>query len=109
MHDEQLAEKIRISLKGKHGITEKKMFGGLCFLHNGNMLCGVDNKCQLMVRVGAHNYANALKSKHAREMDFTGKSLKGMIYVDTEGTRTQTSVAKWIKMGLDFTATLAKK
>ena len=109
MYDEKLAEKVRLSLKGKHGISEKKMFGGLCFLHNGNMLCGVDNKSQLMVRVGADKYDSAIKLKHARKMDFTGKSLKGMIYVDSDGTRTQASLAKWITMGLEFTTTLPKK
>lgn len=108
-YDEKLAEKVRRILKGKRGISEKKMFGGLCFLHHGNMLCGVDNKSRLMVRVGADNYPKALKTKHAREMDFTGRPLKGMIYVDPEGTRNKAGLTKWIEMGLNFTRTLPRK
>lgn len=110
--DEQLAKKIEEALKGKRGIrgiVQKKMFGGLCFLHNGNMLCGVDNKSRLMVRVGPAQYEKALKMKHAKEMDFTGRSLKGMIYVDPEGAKSARDIARWIDIGLNFTKTLPKK
>lgn len=108
-YDDKLAEKVRGILKGKHGVTEKKMFGGLCFLHHGNMLCGVDNKGRLMIRVGADNYPKALKSKHARQMDFTGKPLKGMVYVAAEGIRSQAALRKWLEQGLSFTGSLPRK
>lgn len=108
-YDEKLALKVRTALQGKRGIKEQKMFGGLCFLHNGNMLCGVDKEHKLMVRVGPEQYEKALKIKHAREMDFTGKPLKGLVYVAAEGYRTKTMLAKWIDMGLRFTNTLPAK
>ena len=108
-YDEKLAEKVRESLNRSRGITEKKMFGGLCFLLNGNMLCGVDNKSQLMVRVGPEKYEHALKLKHARQMDFTGKPLKGMLYIAPEGTKRKDSILKWVNMAKDFVKTLPKK
>lgn len=107
--DEKLAARIETILEGTIGITNKKMFGGLCFLHNGNMLCGVDNKSQLMVRVGPDQYEQALAKNHAIEMDFTGRPLKGMIYVAPEGLKTKRDLTKWLDMGLRFTQTLPKK
>lgn len=108
-YDENLAAKVRESLKGKRGITEKKMFGGLCFLLNGNMLCGVDNKSRLMIRVGPEKYESTLKLKHTREMDFTGKPLRGMLYIASDGVKRRDSISKWINMANEFVKTLPKK
>ena len=105
---DKLLEKIRAALKGKRGITEKKMFGGFCFLHNGNMLCGVA-KDKMVARVGPDAYESALKQKHVTEMDFTGKPLKGMVYILDSGTKRQDSVNKWVEKSLEFTKTLPKK
>lgn len=108
-YDQKLATRIESALKGKRGISQKSMFGGLCFLHRGNMLCGVDNKSRLMVRVGPEQYERVLKLKHAKKMTFTGRALKGMIYVDQAGTKTGVSLKRWIERGLEFTVTLPKK
>jgi TfoX/Sxy family transcriptional regulator of competence genes len=107
--DEQLAERVEAVLSEEKSITRKKMFGGLCFMHNGNMLCGITNQDNLMVRVGPQQYEDALKLKHAAEMDFTGKPLRGMIYVRPEGFNTYEALAKWVKMGLNFTSDLPAK
>ena len=107
--DEKLAARIETIFDGNRGITKKEMFGGLCFLHFGNMLCGVDNKSQLMVRAGAEQYEKALAMKHASKMDFTGRPLKGMVYVAPEGIKTKRDLTKWLNMGLRFTETLPKK
>ena len=107
-YDEKLARRVESVIQSKKGITQKKMFGGLCFLLNGNMLCGInDNK--LMARVGPDNYHYALKQKHTTEMDFTGKPIKGMIYVLPEGLKRNDSLKKWIDMCIDFVGTLSKK
>ncbi len=108
-YDEKLAERVEAALSDNEGITRRKMFGGLCFLHNGNMLCGVDNKNNLMVRVGPEQYKAALKLEHATEMDFTGKPLRGMVYVRPGGFKTDQALGKWIGMGLGFTSTLPAK
>ncbi|MCZ7645837.1 MAG: TfoX/Sxy family protein [Planctomycetota bacterium] len=86
--DEKLAERIRRALKRRHGIREKKMFGGLAFLLHGHMTVGVVGE-MLMVRVGPAAYAGALKLPHARAMDFTGKPLTGFVYVESPGSGTQ--------------------
>ena len=71
-YDEELALRVRQSLGDETGIVERKMFGGLCFMAHGNMLGGVMGD-EIIVRVGADRYEDALKQPHAREMDFTGR------------------------------------
>jgi TfoX/Sxy family transcriptional regulator of competence genes len=89
-------------------VTERKMFGGVAFMVRGNMCCGVlDDK--LMVRVGPVAYEKALKLTHAREMDFTGKAMRGIVYVVPEGTRTARQLRTWVQRGLEFVGTLPAK
>jgi len=107
-YDENLAKRIESILKSRREVTQKKMFGGFCFLLNGNMLCGI-NGHKLMVRVGQQNYEFALKQKHVTEMDFTGKPLKGMIYVLPDGMKRKDSLKKWVNMCIEFVSTLEKK
>jgi len=106
--DEKLAGRINAILKNKKGMSSKRMFGGLCFLHNGNMCFGIQEN-RLMLRVGTERYEQLLKQKHVRPMDFTGRPLKGMVYVDPAGLRHGNSLKKWIKLALDFTSTLPAK
>ncbi len=77
-------------------------------MHQGNMLCGID-KSRLMVRVGSDQYEFALNMKYAKVMDITGKPMKGFIFVDEAGYKTDNSLNKWIKLGLNFTSTLPIK
>lgn len=105
---EKLAERIRQQLNDEPGVVEKKMFGGLAFLVNGNMSCGVVGE-DLMVRVGAEAYEAALAEPDAREMDFTGRPMKGMIYVSADGIRTARRLAFWVQMGLKFARSLPAK
>ena len=81
--DEGLAHLMRYDLSEEPGITEKKMFGGLCFLLNGNMVCGV-HKDGGMFRVGKPREAAALAIEGAREMDFTGRRMGGFVDVDAD-------------------------
>ena len=107
-YDEKLAERIRALLKDKRGYVEKKMFGGICFMLFGNMLCGVvDNK--LMARVGKDNYLELLKKKYADPMDFTGKPMKGMLYVYAGGIKTKKDLQFWLDQCLAFVEPLPKK
>ena len=89
-------------------VVEKKMFGGLCFMVQGNMCMGILQD-EIMVRVGAEAHAEALAQPHAREMDFTGKSMKGMVYVAPEGHEADDDLEGWIQRGLDFTLSLPAK
>ena len=72
--DEGVAQRLREHFQGRDDIAEKKMFGGIAFMHCGNMCCGIVDDI-LMARVGPDAYAEALAKPYAREMDFTGKAL----------------------------------
>ena len=106
--DEALAGRVRRLLKRRRGVTERRMFGGLCFLLNGNMCCGVE-RGRLVVRTGPTQYERALKRPYARPMDFTGRPLKGFVYVDARGCRSAAALKAWITLGADFAASLPKK
>ena len=106
--DEGLAQRIREQLQDRADVEEKKMFGGLCFMVSNHMCCGIV-KDTLMARVGPDNYEECLKMKHASEMDFTGKAMKGMVYVAPEGIESDDNLAKWIDICLSFVDTLPPK
>lgn len=103
--DDALAERLRSELHGTPGLTEKKMFGGLAFLVNGNMCAGIVGD-ELMVRVGPEVYAAALARPYAREMDFTGRPLRGFVYVAPAGFRDRRALRAWLDRGLAFAASL---
>jgi len=107
-YDEGLGQRIREQLEDCPGISEKKMFGGLCFLASGNMCCGIVGD-ELMVRVGPSAYADSLAQPRAREMDFTGKAMKGMIYVATAGFESDADLDSWLERGLAFAESLPAK
>lgn len=103
-----LVVRVRQLMTGTSGLTERKMFGGICFSINGYMTCGVQQD-DLVVRVGPDEHEKALLSAHARPMDFTGRPMKGYVYVAPEGTRRRADLARWIKKGTAFVNTLPPK
>ena len=103
-YDENLAARIR-GVLASTDVIEKKMFGGLCFMVGGAMCCGL-TKADLMVWVGPDRYDDALAQPHARPMDFTGRSLAGMVYVAPEGIRSAAALAKWVERGVSFVSSL---
>ena len=103
--DERLAERMRGILAGAPGVDEKKMFGGVAFLKQGKMFCGIV-KDDLMVRVGAERYEAALAAAHVRPMDFTGRPMNGYVFVGPSGTRTEKAIKRWVDQGAAFVATL---
>jgi TfoX/Sxy family transcriptional regulator of competence genes len=100
-YDERIAARIRALLGTRRDVVERKMFGGLTFMVNGAMCCGVTSEA-LVVRVGPAEYERALAEPHARPMDFTGRPLVGMLYVDPPGYRTTAALSRWLQRGLDF-------
>lgn len=107
-YDEKLAERIRSALKGRVGVTEKQMFGGIAFLLDGKMFVGIV-KGDLMVRVGKQRNAEALKKPHARQMDFTGKPMEGYVFVAPAGCKTPAALEQWCNWGTDFVVTVPVK
>ena len=107
-YDEALANRIRSALAGDPAISEKKMFGGLAFLHRGLMFVGVSGS-KLMTRVGKDNYGDSLGHKHVREMDFTGKPMQGYVYVEPSGIKTDEQLDFWLRRAKDHVGTLPSK
>ena len=107
-YDEQLAQRVRKIIKRRKGITERKMFGGLAFMLNGNMCCGVlDDK--IVLRLGNDGAAEALRVKHIEPMDFTGRPMKSMVYVTAPGIRKDPDLKSWIARAAKFNAALPPK
>jgi TfoX/Sxy family transcriptional regulator of competence genes len=107
-YDEALADRTRDAIGARRGVTEKKMFGGVAFLLDGKMFCGISNT-DLMVRVGPDRYAESLTAPHVRPMDFTGRPMSGYIFVGASGTKSTDAVRKWVDLGAAFVATVPKK
>lgn len=106
--DQIFASRVREVLSSRNDVTEKKMFGGLCFMVRGHMCCGID-KANFMLRVGPDQYEKVLAQKHARPMDFTGRPLKGFVYVAPEGLKAKRDLTRWLGLGLDFVESLPRK
>jgi TfoX/Sxy family transcriptional regulator of competence genes len=106
--DKALAARVREVLARKEGTTERKMFGGLAFLLNGNMCCGVTGD-RLMLRLGEGGAAEALAEPHTHPMDFTGKPMKSMIYVDPAGLQSDKGVRSWVQRAVEYVSSLPAK
>ena len=106
--DEGLAARLHELLENRRGITEKKMFGGVAFMSRGYMFVGIVGD-SLMARVGPERYAEALKRPHARVMDFTGKPMKGYVFVDPPGYESDTDLSCWLDECLAFVHSLPAK
>ena len=107
-YDEGLAERIREVLAENPEIREKKMFGGLAFMVQGNMALGLMTD-DLMVRVGTEEYEKALLMPHTRKMDLTGRPMKGFIIVELEGYEDDRILKAWINQGLTYAGSLPAK
>jgi hypothetical protein len=107
-YDAVLAQRVKTFLEGKPGFAEKKMFGGVCYLLNGNMACGIIN-ADLIVRVGPEQYAPCLQQPHARQFDITGRPMKGWVMVAPAGHGSVTDLSAWVQRGVDFVQSLPPK
>ena len=107
-YDERLAQRVRKMLAKQPGVTERQMFGGIAFMVQGNMCCGV-HKADLIVRVGPQQYEQALAEPGARPMDLTGRALKGFVFVDPAVFGSDRGLARWVKRGLGFATALPAK
>jgi TfoX/Sxy family transcriptional regulator of competence genes len=106
--DEAVAGRVREALAGAPDVVEKKMFGGIAFMIRGNMCCGVIGD-RLMLRVGPVGYDTALSRPHARPMDFTGRPMKGMVYVEPAGFASAGDLKRWIAKAMEFSLSLPAK
>jgi TfoX/Sxy family transcriptional regulator of competence genes len=101
-YNESLAERIRQRLNRINlPVEEKKMMGGLTFMVDGKMCVGI-SKQDLMARIAPEEYKTALSRKGCREMDFTGKPMKGFVFIDHDGTGNDQELDFWLQLALDY-------
>lgn len=107
-YDEGLAHRIREALADQPGLTEKKMFGGIAFMVQGNMACGVSGE-EIMVRVGPDKMDSAVSHPHVRPADMSGRPMKGWVLVEPEGYELDEALEAWVKRGVGFALSLPPK
>jgi hypothetical protein len=107
-YDEGLAQLLRDALARLDGVTEKRMFGGLCFMLNGNMVCGV-HKQGGMARVGKENEASALRLDGVEPLSFTGRKMGGMVDLHADTIADDQRRSEVLQMAIDFVNTLPAK
>lgn len=100
-YNEELADRVRKTFHHLPKVEEKKMMGGLTFMVNGKMCVGVLHD-DLMARIDPQVYELALQKKGCREMNFTGKPMKGFVFIGPEGTDGKADLDYWLELALDF-------
>jgi TfoX/Sxy family transcriptional regulator of competence genes len=108
-YDEDLANRVREVIGVESGLTEKKMFGGLAFLINGNMSVGVSGQGGLMVRVDPAETDALVAKPHARPFEMRGREMQGWLRVDSEGVRTKCELEPWVRRGVTYARSLPPK
>lgn len=106
--DNQLATRIRNLFPSDLQVQERKMFGGLAFLIQGHMSCGIVGD-RLMIRIAPENYEETLMQPHVLPMDFTGKPMRGFIYVEPAGISTEAALSHWLGRGIAVASSLSPK
>ena len=101
-YNEKLADRVRELISVSHkNIEEKKMFGGLCFMVNDKMCVGVETE-RLMVRLDPDKFDEAMEKEGCKPMDFTGKVMKGFVFVDIDALTTKKKLEYWVKLALEY-------
>jgi TfoX/Sxy family transcriptional regulator of competence genes len=108
-YDDDLAARIRELLGAEPGIAEKRMFGGLAFLVNGNMSVAASGQGGLLVRVPPDETESLLEGEHVEPMEMRGRELRGWLRVDAEGLRSKRDLEAWVERGVAFARSLAPK
>lgn len=108
-NDSETLHRLRQATDLEPNLSERKMFGGHCFMVSGNMAFGLTGSEDLMVRVGPNAYEEALSQPHSRKMDFTGRPMKGFVYVEQAGFEDEEALHAWLERGLSFARGLPPK
>jgi TfoX/Sxy family transcriptional regulator of competence genes len=108
-YDEDLAGRVRELVGVEAGLTERKMFGGLAFLINGNMSVAVSGRGGLLVRVDPAETETLLANPHARPFEMRGREMQGWLRVDPEGVGTRRQLEPWVRRGVAYARSLPAK
>ena len=101
-YDEQLADRLREALQGEAGLTEKRMFGGLAFLINGNMAVSASSKGGLLLRVDPAETDTVVKQPHVRRFEMRGREMDGWVRVDAKAIETDEQLVRWAGVGVTY-------
>ena len=107
-YSEELADRIREVIDGRPGVSERKMFGGIAWMVNGNMACGIVGE-DLMVRLERGDAEAALAEGHVGPMEFTGRPMRGFVVVEAPGLDDDAELGRWVDAGADYAESLPKK
>jgi TfoX/Sxy family transcriptional regulator of competence genes len=108
-YEEKLAERVRVTLAGEDGVAEKKMFGGLAFLLNGNMAVAASGRGGLLVRVDPADNEALTSLPHVELMQMRGRTMAGWIAVGPEALRSKRELSGWVRRGVDYAKRLPSK
>ncbi|OBH11688.1 TfoX/Sxy family protein [Mycobacterium sp. E1747] len=109
VYDESLANEIRELVASERGVEEKRMFGGLAFLVNGNMSVAISGQGGLLVRVPKDDLDNVLRRDHVSPMVMAGRDIRGWVRVDPAGVRTKRQLRSWVTRGVGYARSLPAK
>ncbi|MGH3129773.1 MAG: TfoX/Sxy family protein [Gaiellaceae bacterium] len=107
-YSDELANRVRAALGDRSNVGERKMFGGLAFMHHGHMFSGVLAE-QLVLRLGPDAAERALEQPHTAPMDFTGRPLKGYVYVAQAALKNADDIRRWLEQAIEFVESLPPK
>jgi hypothetical protein len=108
-YDQQLAQRLREQFDGELGLAEKRMFGGLAFLVNGNIAISASGRGGLMVRVEPGQTEELVDDRHVRRFVMRGREMDGWLHVDTDAVQTDDELSRWVSCGVNFARTLPPK
>jgi TfoX/Sxy family transcriptional regulator of competence genes len=108
-YDEELAERIRQAVDGESGISEKRMFGGLAFLVDGNMAVAASGQGGLLVRIDPADAEVLTQDSRVRRMEMRGREMDGWLRVDAEAAATAADLQRWVEVGVTYARSLPAK
>jgi TfoX N-terminal domain len=108
-YDEELADRLREALQGEAGLTEKRMFGGLAFMINGNMAVSASSKGGLLLRVDPTETDTLVKQPHVGRFEMRGREMDGWVRVDPKAIETDEQLLRWVTVGVTYARSLPPK
>ena len=108
-YDEQLADRVREAVEGEAGMTEKRMFGGLAFLVNGNMAVSASGQGGVLLRVDPAATESLVDGQHVRRFEMRGREMDGWLHLDAEAVSVEAELRRWVDHGLAYARSLAPK
>jgi TfoX/Sxy family transcriptional regulator of competence genes len=108
-YDVELADRVRERVRDEEGLTEKRMFGGLAFLINGNMAVSASSQGGLLLRVDPAQTDDLVREPHARRFEMRGREMDGWLRVDADGVRSERELQRWIGRGVAYARSLPPK